>query len=313
MWGQVTLLEINLMKALAIFQTALVMACLASPAAGQGMPENIRQQIDQHLIGRWSSQLDFDEKTTSESFTYRWANAKKKNSLLFSLTTEGYTQTQIGFWDAEKKHFVFQAQTSRGDHFVTVFDKFAEGKWSGHGSGIFDGKVWDSAAALSWPDANSLHYEDLTDGKPWVSKATRVAKSQPAGNFDAKKILAEVEAVLRQWEAAFNAHDAVALSKLYDVKTDVIYDDDVHHRGRKAMQQHFAELFGKQSKVQQTITDVERKVLSRRVVIGTGVWKIVGDSDPTHPTRGRYSCTWMKKKGKWLIVHDRSWGVPEKK
>ncbi len=100
------------MKALAIFQTALVMACLASPAAGQGMPENIRQQIDQHLIGRWSSQLDFDGKTTSERFTYRWANAKKKNSLLFSLTTEGYTGTQIGFWDAEKKHFVFQAITS---------------------------------------------------------------------------------------------------------------------------------------------------------------------------------------------------------
>ena len=219
------------MKALAIFQTALVMACLASPAAGQGMPENIRQQIDQHLIGRWSSQLDFDGKTTSERFTYRWANAKKKNSLLFSLTTEGYTGTQIGFWDAEKKHFVFQAQTSRGDHFVTVYDEFAEDKWSGHSSGIFDGKVWDADAAISWPDANSLHYEDITDGKPWVSKARRVAKSQPAGNFDEKKILAEVEAALRQWEAAFNAHDAVALSKLYDVKTDVIYEDDVHHRG----------------------------------------------------------------------------------
>ena len=306
-------METTIMRRLAILKAALVTACLASPAPGQGMPENIRQQIDRHLIGRWSGHVDFDGKTTSERYTYKWANAQKKNSLLFSLTTEGYTQTKIGFWDAEKKHFVFQAQTSRGDHFVTVFDKFAEGKWSGHGSGIFDGKVWDSAVALSWPDANSLHYEDLTDGKPWVSKATRVAKNQPAGNFDAKKILAEVEAVLRQWEAAFNAHDAVALSKLYDVKTDVIYDDDVHHRGRKAMQQHFAELFGKQSKVQQTITDVERKVLSHRVVIGTGVWKIVGDSDPTHPTRGRYSCTWMKKKGKWLIVHDRSWGVPEKK
>ena len=306
-------MEIEIMRLLALFQTALVTACLVSPAPGQGMPENIRQQIDQHLIGRWSSQLDFDGKTTSERFTYRWANARKKNSLLFSLTTEGYTGTQIGFWDAEKKHFVFQAQTSRGDHFVTVFNKFAEDKWSGHGSGIFDGKVWDSDASLSWPDANSLHYEDLTDGKPWVSKAKRVAKSQPAGNFDEKKVLGEVEATLRQWEAAFNAQDAVALAKLYDVNTDVIYENDVHHRSRKSMQKQFEERFRKEPDLKQTITGVERKVLSRRIVIGTGVWDNVGDSDPSRPTRGRYSCTWMKKKGKWLIVHDRSWGVPAKK
>ena len=42
---------------------------LVSPAAGQGMPETIRKQIDQHLIGRWPSQLDFDGKTTTERFT----------------------------------------------------------------------------------------------------------------------------------------------------------------------------------------------------------------------------------------------------
>ena len=301
------------MRRLAILHAALVMACLASPAPGQGMPEKIRKQIDQHLIGRWSTQTTFDGKTTSARFIYKWADAKKKHSLLFSETAEDYTGTQIGFWDAKTKHFVFQAQTSRGDHFVTIFDKFEDDKWTGHGSGIFDGKVWDSDATLSWPDENSLHYEDLTDGKPWVSKGKRMPKGQQPRNIDEKKILAEVEATLRQWEAAFNAHDAVALAKLYDVKTDVIYEDDVHHRGRKAMRKQFAELFGKQSEIQQTITEVERKVLSRRIVIGTGVWNNVGDSDPTRPTRGRYSCTWMKKKGKWLIVHDRSWGVPAKK
>jgi len=301
------------MRRLAILNAVLVVACLASPAPGQGMPENIRQQIDQHLIGRWSGHVDFDGKTTSQRYTFKWANAKKKNSLLFSLTTEGYTETKIGFWDAEKKHFVMQSHTSRGDHWVTHYDQFEDDKWSGHGSGIFDEMVWDSDATLSWPDANSLHYEDLTDGKPWVSKVKRVAKGQPTRNVDEKKILGEVEAALRQWEAAFNAHDAVALAKLYDVKTDVIYENDVHHRGRKAMRKQFAEFFDKQSKIQQTITKVERRVLSRRIVIETGVWNNVGDSDPSRPTRGRYSCTLMKKKGKWLIVHDRSWGVPAKK
>ena len=301
------------MRRLAILNAALMMSCLASPTLAQGIPEKIRKQIDQRLIGRWSSQLDFEGETTSRRFTYKWADAKKKNSLLFSMTAEDYTGTEIGFWDAKEKHFVFQAQTSRGDHFVTIYDKFEDDQWTGHGSGIFDGKVWDSDARMSWPDENSLHYEDLTDGKPWVSKSKRMAKGPRARNIDEKKILGEVEATLRQWEAAFNAHDAVALAKLYDVKTDVIYEDDVHHRGRKAMRKQFAELFGKQSEIQQTITEVERKVLSRRIVIGTGVWDNVGDSDPSRPTRGRYSCTWMKKKGKWLIVHDRSWGVPAKK
>ena len=144
-------------------------------------------------------------------------------------------------------------------------------------------------------------------------KWSGVAKGQPARNIDEKKILGEVEAAHRQWDAAFDAHDAVALAKLYDVKTDVIYEDDVHHRGRKAMRKQFAEFFDKQSKIQQTITKVERRVLSRRIVIETGVWNNVGDSDPSRPTRGRYSCTLMKKKGQWLIVHDRSWGVPTKK
>ena len=301
------------MRCLAILHTALMMACLSSLTVAQEIPDKIRKQIDRRLIGRWSTQLTFDGKTTLRRFTYKWANANKKHSLLFFMTAEEYTGTAIGFWDAEEKHFVFQNQTSRGDHFVTIFDKFEEDKWSGHGSGIFDGKVWDSDATLSWPDANSLHYEDLTDGKPWVSKGKRVARGQQARNIDEKTIIGELEAALRQWEASFNAQDAVALAKLYDVNTDVIYDNDVHHRSRKSIQKQFEERFRKESDLKQKITQVERKILSRRIAIETGVWQIMGDTDPSRPTRGRYSSTWMKKKGKWLIVHDRGWDVPSKK
>ena len=128
-----------------------------------------------------------------------------------------------------------------------------------------------------------------------------------------KKIIAELETALKQWETAFNAKDAVALAKLYDVNTDVIYDNDVHHRNRKSLQKQFVERFAKEANQKQTITEVERKILTRRIVIETGVWENAGSSDTTRAQRGRYSCTWMKKKGKWLIVHDRGWGVTKKK
>ena len=67
---RLALMETTIMRRLAILNAALVMACLASPAPGQGMPENIRQQIDQHLIGRWSGHVDFDGKNRKSDFEY---------------------------------------------------------------------------------------------------------------------------------------------------------------------------------------------------------------------------------------------------
>ena len=78
---------------------------------------------------------------------------------------------------------------------------------------------------LFWPYANSLHYEEITDDKPWVFKAKRMAKGQPARNIDEPKLLKGIEATPRQWEAALNVHDTVALAKLYDVTT---YDTRRH-------------------------------------------------------------------------------------
>ena len=78
---------------------------------------------------------------------------------------------------------------------------------------------------LSWPDANSLHYEEITDDKRWAYKANRMAKDQPMRNIDEPKLLKGIEATPRQWEAALNVHDTVALAKLYDVTT---YDTRRH-------------------------------------------------------------------------------------
>ena len=38
-------------------------------------------------------------------------------------------------------------------------------------------------------------------------------------NIDEPKLLKGIEAAPRQWEAALNVHDTVAVAKLYDVTT----------------------------------------------------------------------------------------------
>ena len=138
-------------------------------------------------------------------------------------------------------------------------------------------------------------------------------KKKAAKKAQRDKILVEVTDVLEQWKTAFNAKDAEALSKLYDLKADVIYDDDVHHRSRKSLLKRFEEEFGKDGAVQQEITEVDRKILSPRIVVETGVWKNTGSTDKSRADRGRYSCILVKKKGKWLIVQDRGWAQPAKK
>jgi len=121
----------------------------------------------------------------------------------------------------------------------------------------------------------------------------------------------ELEVVLREWEKAFNAKDTARVVKLYAEPTDVIYDDNVHHRTRKSLQKYFEKRFKEEPKLKAVITDVERLIVSPTLVIETGIWANTGVKDSSRPTRGRYSCTLQKIHGKWLIIQDRSWAMPQ--
>ncbi len=66
---------------------------------------------------------------------------------------------------------------------------------------------------LFWPYANSLHYEEITDDKPRVFKAKRMAKGQPARNIDEPKLLKGIEAAPRQREAALKVHHTIPRAK----------------------------------------------------------------------------------------------------
>ena len=54
-------------------------------------------------------------------------------------------------------------------------------------------------------------------------------ESKSLNETEKAQISKEVDSALQLWEKAFNAKDPIGLSNLYDVNTDVIYDDDIHH------------------------------------------------------------------------------------
>ena len=143
--------------------------------------------------------------------------------------------------------------------------------------------------------------------------AQEAKKEKPNREEQNKKVLEEVQVLYKQWDTAFNAKDAAGIAKLYNAKSDAMFGDGVRHRSRREIAKYFREEFKKEPNTQQKLTEVELQILSPRLVVETGVWQITGASDESAPSSGRYAAIWAKKKGKWLIVHDRAWNVPIEK
>ena len=143
----------------------------------------------------------------------------------------------------------------------------------------------------------------------FLSQSSGQAVAQDAALKD--QVNKELEVLLREWEKAFNAKDAARLVPLYAERIDVIYEDNVHHRTRKSLQKSFEKRFKEEPRLKAIITDVERLIVSPALVIETGIWANTGAIDSSRPTRGRYSVTLQKIHGKWLIIHDRSWAMPQ--
>ncbi|MFP6763685.1 MAG: DUF4440 domain-containing protein [Planctomycetaceae bacterium] len=131
-----------------------------------------------------------------------------------------------------------------------------------------------------------------------------------ADDADVKQINKELDAFLTLWEKAFNAKDADRVMSLYAEQIDVIYEDNVRNRTRESLKQNFEKRFREEANRKVVITDVERLIVSPTLAIESGVWANTEGTDSSRPSRGRYSCTLQKINGKWLIIHDRSWGMP---
>ena len=68
-------------------------------------------------------------------------------------------------------------------------------------------------------------------------------------------------------------------------KTNVIYEDNVHHKTRKSLEKRFEKQFKDEPNLQAIMTDVERLIVSPTVVIETGIWSNTGANDSSRQVR----------------------------
>ena len=80
--------------------------------------------------------------------------------------------TELLGWNATLQELVSLTFSSRGEHGFLHWQRLSKDKWTGRGTGRWRGKEWDSPTTAEWK-VNEFRYEDISDGKPFVSVFTR--------------------------------------------------------------------------------------------------------------------------------------------
>jgi len=118
----------------------------------------------------------------------------------------------------------------------------------------------------------------------------------------------EIDSMVKEWDEAAANKDAKTLSNLYAQNADIIHYDNIHYEGRESIKQHFEKQFIDDPNLNKDFSDHQRIVLTPEIVIESAKSHITGSKiNPSPPTRGRYTATYIKKQGRWLIVYERAW------
>ena len=88
------------------------------------------------------------------------------------------------------------------------------------------------------------------------------------GPADDEKAL---DAYVKAWETACNAHDAKALAALYTEDAESVMPDGQRVEGRAAIEKSFAESFDKNPKVKTKLTVISRQFIKSDVAIEDGL------------------------------------------
>lgn len=116
--------------------------------------------------------------------------------------------------------------------------------------------------------------------------------------------LTQLEASAKQFEAAFNQGDAVAIAAQLTENAEVIDDDGTIISGRETIQARFAELFKTYPKAKTVVEVTELRQLGTDVAVEDGM--SVTTLDPDQPSsKSPYTLIQVRKDGKWLIARIR--------
>jgi hypothetical protein len=143
------------------------------------MPAELRTQIEEQMIGEYAYQVTWDDKKMNGEETIRFVGRKTGVLIQGHMIADGKRVNYVLLlaWDGVEGAMVGHSFTSDGETGTTHWTKFSKDKWTGNGSGIYQGKRWESPTTLEFKK-DSIRYEDVTDGKPWVGVYTRKPKTK---------------------------------------------------------------------------------------------------------------------------------------
>ena len=141
------------------------------------MPAELKEHIDQRMIGQSTYQGQWGAKKFNGAETTRWTRRKTGILIQGHCVMDGKRSSYVVLmgWDGGERDLIARGFNSDGETFTSRWTKFSKDKWTGHGEGVFQGLRYDSPATLEFR-AGGSRYEDTTDGKPWVAEYTRKAK-----------------------------------------------------------------------------------------------------------------------------------------
>lgn len=182
---------------------------LGQAPTDSAMPEALRTQIQDRLIGVTVFDATYDNQKITGTECWRWGGNTSALIIEGRFVENGKENlfTSLGIWDAGKSSLSVTSYAQSGDSWTTCWTTFTDEEWQGRISGVFQGQQYDSPAKLTFLK-DTLRYEDTTVGKPWVSIGRRPeAGSDAIGN---KAFTSFMElAVGGKWTTSIDGTDVV--------------------------------------------------------------------------------------------------------
>ena len=159
----------------------VIVLIFASASFAEGMPERIQKHLDDHLIGRWKITTRWKNEVQEAKNELKWS--PQRNTVIGEWTPVGDDQsgasTQVISWDPQTEEVVFSGFSATSGYYVMRYGELDENKWTGKGTGFWEGKEWESPVSIQWKD-NEYRYEDISDGEPFVEIGKRMPASDKA-------------------------------------------------------------------------------------------------------------------------------------
>jgi uncharacterized protein (TIGR02246 family) len=115
------------------------------------------------------------------------------------------------------------------------------------------------------------------------------------------RLARQVRKEIKQFEQAFNAHDAKAVAAQWSPQGVYLDDRGTEYKGRENIEKLYAALFAEHSNVQAVTTVEDVRIVNAFTAIEQGCTAVTL-TPGSEPSMGRYIATHVRKDKKWLMV-----------